>query len=137
LTRRRGPRRSSRPRSAVDAWLRALSDEVQVVNADAVELAALAEQVEEWRLAGERYAVHRTFRTCFRLCAPDEPAREEREQSGESGDGEQGASSAWRAEILLQAKDDPSVLVPAEEVWSSNESGLRVLDRRIDDPQER
>src|SRR5204862_2570708 len=36
-----------------------------------------------------------------------------------------------------QAKDDPSVLVAAEEVWSSNGSGLRALGRRIDDPQER
>ena len=31
----------------------------------------------------------------------------------------------WRVEILLQAKDDPSVLVPAEEVWRSNGDGLR------------
>src|SRR5439155_25498139 len=124
-------------RSPVDAWLAALTDEVQVVDADAVELAELAEQLEEWRLAGERYAVHRTFRTCFRLHAPEEPAQEEREEHEESPDVEQGAPPAWRAEIMLQAKDDPSVLVAAEEVWSSNGSGLRALGRRIDDPEER
>ncbi len=38
---------------------------------------------------------------------------------------------------MLQAKDDLSVLVPAEEVWSSNGSGLQVLGRRIEEPQER
>ena len=47
------------------------------------------------------------------------------------------APEPWRVEILLQAKDDPSVLVPAEDVWSSNGAGLRVLGRQIEDPQER
>jgi non-specific serine/threonine protein kinase len=40
-------------------------------------------------------------------------------------------------EILLQAKDDPSVLVSASEVWSSNGSGLRILGHRLEHPQER
>ena len=43
----------------------------------------------------------------------------------------------WRVEILLQAKDDPSVLVPAAEVWIANGHGLGLLGRRIDEPQER
>ena len=38
---------------------------------------------------------------------------------------------------MLQAKDDPSVLVPAQDVWNSNGDGLRVVGRQIDDPQER
>jgi len=38
---------------------------------------------------------------------------------------------------LLQAKDDPSLLVEAEDVWSANGSGLRALGRLITDPQER
>jgi superfamily II DNA or RNA helicase len=118
LVGRRARRRSKRGLPVVEAWLAALTDADPALGADELQLAALAEQLEEWRQAGERYAEHRTFRTCFRLCEPDELAE-------------------WRVEILLQAKDDPSVLVPAEEVWSSNGSGLRALGRRIADPQER
>ena len=40
-------------------------------------------------------------------------------------------------EILLQAKDDPSVLVSAEEVWSSNGERPAVLGHRLEHPQER
>ena len=38
------------------------------------ELAALSEQLEAWRDALEHYEAHRTFRTCFRLSAPEEAA---------------------------------------------------------------
>jgi SNF2 family DNA or RNA helicase len=117
---KRHGRRPAGPRDEVDAWLGALTADDPVVRAEAPVLAALAEQLEEWRQAGERYAAHRTFRTCFRLSAPEDNAR-----------------PTWRVEILLQAKDDPSMLVAAEEVWSANGNGLHVLDRRIDDPQER
>jgi non-specific serine/threonine protein kinase len=125
----RGRRRS---RSAVEGWLTGLTGDDPVVRADERDCAALAEQLEEWRKAMERYAAHRTFRTCFRLSTPDEPTA-----SGTEANGGDPAPGPWRVEILLQAKDDPSVLVPAEEVWRSHGAGLRVLGRRIEDPQER
>jgi hypothetical protein len=125
----RGRRRS---RSAVEGWLTGRTGEDPVVRADERECAALAEQLEEWRKAMERYAAHRTFRTCFRLSTPDEPTA-----PGTEANGGDPAPGPWRVEILLQAKDDPSVLVPAEQVWRSNGAGLRVLGRRIEDPQER
>ena len=59
-------RRRVRSRSAVDAWLAALTDADPVVHAGGIALAVLAEELEEWRRAGERYAAHRMFRTCFR-----------------------------------------------------------------------
>jgi non-specific serine/threonine protein kinase len=74
------------------------------------------------------------FRTCFRLSEAElEPRLDSNPES--LGDGLHAAG--WRVDILLQAKDDPSVLVPAEEVWKVNGHGLRVLGRRIDEPQER
>ncbi len=124
-----------RPRSAVEAWLIALTGGDPAAPWDERELAALAEQLEQWRQAIERYAAHRTFRTCFRLSAPGEPAGPL--QEGSAGANAGLATEPWRVEILLQAKDDPSVLVPAREVWSSNGDGLRVLSRQIEDPQER
>ncbi|HWF56298.1 MAG TPA: DEAD/DEAH box helicase [Solirubrobacteraceae bacterium] len=109
---------------SVEAWITALTAADPVVAAEGMDLAALSEQLDEWRSAMEHYAAHRTFRTCFRLSAPEEPASPVAEEP-------------WRVEILLQAKDDPSVLVPAQDVWSSNGDGLRVLGRLIEDPQER
>jgi hypothetical protein len=141
LVARRGRRRPARSRSAVDAWLAALTDADPVVHADGIALAVLAEQLDDWQQAGERYAAHRMFRTCFRLSAPEDvPDAGDAPGVGNGPRveaGEELAVSKWRVEILLQAKDDPSVLVPAEEVWSSNGSGLRILGHRIEEPQER
>ncbi|MGD0454654.1 MAG: DEAD/DEAH box helicase [Solirubrobacteraceae bacterium] len=158
LTGRQMRRRSKRQHSVVDGWVAALTHPDPVIDGNERELAVLAEELDEWRQAGERYAEHRMFRTCFRLCEPDEPAEwpggeldvdshggvganGDGECNGGSGplgiDGERPPADPWRVEFLLQAKDDPSVLVPAEEVWSSNGSGLKALGHRLADPQER
>ena len=108
-----------------------------VARGDELELAALAEQLERWRRAMESYAAHRTFRTCFRLSAPVDPIEPSAEEPEVDTNGGGRAPEPWRVEIMLQAKDDPSVLVPAQDVWSSNGTGLRVLGRQIEDPQER
>ena len=42
----------------------------------------------------------------------------------------------WRVEFLLQHKEDPSVLVPAAEVWAHSER-LEALGRMLENPQER
>jgi non-specific serine/threonine protein kinase len=118
--------------ASVEAWITALTAADPVVAADGLALAALSEQLDAWRGAMEHYAAHRTFRTCFRLSAPEEPVAPFAEESASPVAGE-----PWRVEILLQAKDDPSVLVPAQDVWSSNGDGVRVLGRLIEDPQER
>ncbi|MGO9759852.1 MAG: DEAD/DEAH box helicase [Solirubrobacteraceae bacterium] len=143
LTARRARPRSKRRPPVVDAWIAALTDPHPVIDGDERELAALAEELDEWRQAGERYAEHRMFRTCFRLCEPDESAEwpggelDVDSHDGVGVDGEGPPVDPWRVEFLLQAKDDPSVLVPAEEVWSSNGSGLKALGHRLADPQER
>jgi len=143
LTARRARPRSKRRPPVVDAWIAALTDPHPVIDGDERELAALAEELDEWRQAGERYAEHRMFRTCFRLCEPDESAEwpggelDVDSHDGVGVDGEGPPADPWRVEFLLQAKDDPSVLVPAEEVWSSNGSGLKALGHRLADPQER
>ena len=115
-----------------EAWITALTAADPVVAAEELQLAALSEQLDAWRGAMEHYAAHRMFRTCFRLSAPEQPASPVVEEPASAV-----AEEPWRVEILLQAKDDPSVLVPAQDVWSSNGDGLRVLGRLIEDPQER
>lgn len=86
-------------------------------------LAPLARQIQEW-LAQLQTEAGAAFRLCFRLEAPEDSAvrREVR---------------AWTVRYLLQAVDDPSLLVPAEQVWRARGKTLRYLDRRFDQPQER
>ncbi|NYT02225.1 MAG: DEAD/DEAH box helicase [Methanosarcinales archaeon] len=67
------------------------------------------------------------FRTCFRLEPPD------RSQEEEDGDG---SCEDWRVSFFLQARDDPSLLVPVEEVWSSRSRNVTLLKRRLRNPQE-
>jgi hypothetical protein len=59
------------------------------------------------------------FRTCFRVVPPNDGA----------------GGQAWALEVLLQATDDPSLIVPAAEVWKAGR-GLAVFGRRLHDPQE-
>ena len=143
----RAPRRPRRAASAAESWIAALSSaDGLVVGADRV-LAELAEQLDAWRGAREQYAAHRMFRTCFRLSLADAVSEHAR-PGGVARDGAQPADAGtdrstasdeppWRVDIMLQAKDDPSVLVSASEVWSSNGSGLRILGHRLEHPQER
>jgi non-specific serine/threonine protein kinase len=141
------------PSSPVGAWLAALAGDVPVVPGDAWELSALAERLDGWWAEAERYATQRMFRTCFRLVPPGESGRdtdEAGEPEGAAGDELEAASGTelvaagalqpderpWRVEILLQSKEDPSVLVPAVDVWSHSER-LTALGRMLENPQER
>ncbi len=161
LTGQRARRRAKRRLPVVDAWIAALTAPDPTIDGDERELAVLAEELDEWRQAGERYSEHRMFRTCFRLCEPEEPEErlglvadtaggagsdddddggegESNDQPGRLGPDDDGLDAdSWRVEFLLQAKDDPSVLVPAQEVWRSNGDGLKALGHRLADPQER
>ncbi len=85
-------------------------------------LRALTKQIQEW-LAQLQTEAGAAFRLCFRLEAPEAGAvrREAR---------------AWTLRYLLQAVDDLSLLVPAEQVWRARGQTLAYLDRRFDQPQE-
>jgi hypothetical protein len=113
---RRG-RRGAAADLAVEAWLEALASEDGRFDADAAHLAGLREALDAWqRSVG---AATGPLRTCFRLVEPPEDQPERR----------------WRLEFLLQATDEPSLLVPAAEVWRAAGT-LSVLARRVEQPQE-
>jgi superfamily II DNA or RNA helicase len=159
----------SLPAGAVRAWLMSLVAPDPVVDGDRWELAALAEQLDEWWAAGRSYTTQRMFRTCFRLVPPgdgeaemdeDNDAQSETESDREAvsarielvqiangdrrlpelaaanGHPPSDLEDKWRVEILLQAKDDPSVLVAAGEVWARSER-LSALGHILENPQER
>ena len=115
------------------AWLTALFDKGghSVVDAPTRDLERLHAEVALWMeqlLAG----AEEPFRICLRLEPPasPEPAREEEMRVWVPADG-------WLLRFFLQARDDPSLLVPAGLVWRERSSTLHYLNRRFDNPQER
>lgn len=125
------PRRGRR--GGGEAWLSALVARAPWKSGVPGATAALHETLSAWTRAPGP-AVDGGLRTCFRLSAPGE----EGEAAG--GAGSRAAAAAedgpWRLDFLIQAADDPSLMVPAEEVWRTR-GALKVLRRTLPDPQER
>ncbi|WP_131105967.1 DEAD/DEAH box helicase [Ornithinimicrobium sufpigmenti] len=128
-------RRGRRPRvePAADAWLAALTgpDGRFVANVDLLD--ELEETLAPWDEVGT--GTLGPARATFRLSE----AAAYREQPGPAPDGP-GAmpgeptpdEPAWRVEFLLQSTEDPSLLIPASQVW--DDAGA--LRRWVDRPQE-
>jgi len=119
-----GPRgRRSRKLAAAEAFLTALTADDATISVDPDDgghLEELQTVLREWRRSGLPTAG--PLRTCFRLVPPTEPVDEE------AGD------EPWRVEILLQSTEDPSLLVPAEDVWHDGPA-LRSLRDSVENPQ--
>ncbi len=94
-----------------DSWLYALKSEDGITHGDSSGLAGLAVQIDGWQRS-ITVSTASPFRLCFRL---EEPA------------GGADAGGAWFVRYLLQARDDPSLIVSAAEVWGGG--GAAVLDR--------
>ncbi len=131
------------PRASIaEAWLTGLTATDPMVRGKASELAGFQQRIEGWQRAA--IPVSSPLRTCFRLVPPNgesrpeqtPDARQERGAGGGQAEDGQGQSTAWSLEFLLQAKDDPSLLVSAAEVWRAKKR-LRVFERTQDNPQER
>ncbi|MFV9505646.1 MAG: SNF2-related protein [Oscillochloridaceae bacterium umkhey_bin13] len=73
---------------------------------------------QEW-VGPEHVAGDDVFRIAFRLEPPNDPA------------------APWGLSYLLQAVDDPSLLVPAAQLWRERGQQLVFLNRRFAQPQER
>jgi SNF2 family DNA or RNA helicase len=101
-----------------DQWLKALRSADGAMTGSPRELADFAAQVRAWRqpLAATAAA---PFRLCFRLEEPDEPEREDAAPTGLPA-----AGPPWRVSYLLQAADDPSLLVPAGAAWRESERNV-------------
>ncbi|GAC1542708.1 MAG: DEAD/DEAH box helicase [Herpetosiphon sp.] len=99
-------------------WLRALVGPDANVKLKGAQADDLFKSWQAWD--GQRQvAGDDVFRVTFRLEAPQE------------------ADAAWRLAFLLQATDDPSLLVPAGLVWQERGSIFTYLDRRFEQPHER
>jgi SNF2 family DNA or RNA helicase len=115
--------------TVAQAWLSALCDRNPTVKESAANLAAFYEQYRAWA-EPVGAASGDTFRICFRLDPP------------QTADAEgivtpKANSRDWSLRYLLQANDDPSLLISADAVWRERGSTLKFLNRKFDAPQER
>jgi SNF2 family DNA or RNA helicase len=119
------PRRGRRPKVVPlpEQWLQALSTDNPALAASREELNAFSQEIRAWLAQLQPAAPDAPFRTCFRLDSPSD--------SGEEEKGEE-----WKVRFFLQAKDDRSLLVPAEEIWKTRSNTLTFLKRRFKNPQE-
>ncbi len=124
------PRRGRRPKRlpATEAWLAALTTPDGRFDADDDEVRALERKLRPWAEIGTGLVgpAHATFRL-----SEVEP-QVNPDELFDADDVERGETAGWRLEFLLQSTQDPSLLVPAAQVWSDEGSLRRWLDR----PQE-
>ena len=104
-------------------WLTALISADPTVTAAPVQLQQLQLSHRAW-LRNLHLAGDRTSRVAFRLEAPLQ-----QQTNGRSQD--------WLLHFALQARDDPSLLIPAEQIWQSKGQSLEKLNRRFEQPQEK
>ncbi len=116
------------PDGIAGSWWEALWAPDGSLLVTAKERRALAAFYEAWQawLAQLHGAAEAAFRLCFRLDPPET-------------DPETGAVSKpdWELRYLLQAHDDPSLLVPVEQVWAAPGGTLEYLAYRFEHAQER
>ena len=131
-----GKTRSARFDSIHDCWLCALQSEDARMEAEGAECERFAEQLRQWRRSIDLVTAA-PVRLCFRL---EEPPQEE---SAEDGAGTQPtqrdlqrADGTWYVRYLLQAADDPSFLLAAEEAWKTTSWKFGPLKRRDFNVQE-
>ncbi|HWE35987.1 MAG TPA: DEAD/DEAH box helicase [Isosphaeraceae bacterium] len=96
--------------SVHDRWLHALRSADGVLGGDPAELERLSGQVRDWRRP-IAVAAAAPFRLCFRLEEPEADA------------------DPWHVRYLLQAADEPSLLVPAEDAWAPRGPRAAILGR--------
>ncbi len=131
------PKNLSSIESAHDQWLSALRSSDGVIEGSAVELAKLAAQAREWRRPIMASAAS-PFRLCFRLEEPE--AETESQKDGESHKSHRSHKShpshPWHVRYLLQAADDPSLLVPVIDAWNAKGRAATALKRGKFDSRE-
>jgi hypothetical protein len=125
------PRGGGEP-AALESWLIALVSRTPAVSADPHELAKLEQLISEWR--ADAAARGGSFRLCLRLREPRDDGVVHDEAADAAPDhSEEGPT--WELEFLLQATDDLSLLVGAEEVWRAG-AQLQRASRSLSAPHE-
>jgi hypothetical protein len=118
--------------TALEAWLGALVSRTPAVDGDPHELAKLEQLIAEWR--ADAAARGGSFRLCLRLREPRDDGAVEDDAAADAPD-QSGDEPSWELEFLLQATDDLSLVVGAEEVWRAG-AQLQRASRSLSAPHE-
>ena len=97
-----------------DQWLNALRTMNSELTGKESELAQFAAQSRDWRRPIE-ITTSSPFRLCFRLEEPEEAKAS--------------SSNGWQVRYLLQAADDPSLLIPVADAWNAKAKQAAILKR--------
>lgn len=102
-----------------DKWIYALKTEDGLLKDTEVVLSQFAAQIKEWQRT-----IHvmsgAPFRFCFRVIEPPEEDRDEEKE----GKNHNGKELEWTVQYLLQAVDDPSLIIPVQEAWLAEDNSL-------------
>src|SRR6185437_10632262 len=101
LVRSSSPEKRSSGDGVHDRWLNALHSRDGRLAGEFGELQALEQQIREWQRPLS-ISSNAPYRLCFRLEEPE---------------ANNGADS-WHVQYLMQARNDPSLLIPASNVWN-------------------
>ncbi len=104
-------------------WLEALFAINPKIDGSPAQLQNLYQNHQNW-LRNLHLAGDKNYRVAFRLEAPTQQAETPDEAN-------------WRLHYLLQARDDPSLLIAAQQVWQTQGNVLNALNHRFDRPQEK
>ncbi len=121
-------RQRAKTLSLTEQWLAALTADDGTLTGTARELRTFAQTMQAWLGQLSMKEANSSFRTCFRL---DPPYAGDTEDTGDT------QNRQWHISFYLQAKDDRSLLVPAEQVWRERSGTLTFLKRKFENPQER
>jgi SNF2 family DNA or RNA helicase len=124
-----GSGRNGEP-DGVGAWIGALTGAGEF-DAPRDVVRELADRLDAWYADA---AASATVRACFRLTHLDEAEDEDQDENDATGEAGEHGDDSWLLEFLLQPLDEPSVLVPAADVWRDSSAPLR---RWTHHPQER
>jgi SNF2 family DNA or RNA helicase len=117
------PGLSARKDDTARHWLNALFHPSPGISGSPAQLDYLHRSYRAW-LRNLHLAGDRTSRVAFRLAAPAQQSVSRKEK-------------AWQLHFALQARDDPSLLVSAEQIWQTKGKVLKTLNRRFEQPQEK
>ncbi len=118
-------RREGSGDSVHDEWLRALAATDGTMHASETDLKELAAQVRQWKRP-IAIAAESPLRLCFRLEEPEDGELTE----------DEAAETTWYVRYLLQPTHDPSLLVPARDVWEGTGEAAALLQNHGFNPAE-
>jgi len=137
-----GARRAARTARLPATWVEALRS-TDPVFALPPGRETLAGDLTEWAAPVLGGADGGTARLCLRLELPADVGALDGDGAPVPGDTADHAAAdaatggaSWRLDYLLQAADDPSLLLPASEVWAHAGGRLALGDRQLADAQE-